>query len=368
MLSDKMWIFLFVHMALGCSTVFFDGGDIGSVIGRTMELDSQEHWIVKTHPQGESYEGVKLLCDVNLPFTNKYNYISVDGSQKIGPIEISGTAEGMNEKGLTVSAQTLSTSQYAKVSPPTESTRCFSDFVPWLLATFASVPEFLEYHRSNNVQIVGPKMQLPPVDYIHWGVADAFGNYIVIEVLDGTLTITNNTVGVFTNQPNFQWHLMNLNNGINIGRYAPDPIQEIVVDTEFGFVPSFQGHGFNLMGIPGDLSPPSRFIKLFYFKQLALAQNPPTTLNSSIALVTALMNTVFIPHGSVGGMKGDKNQLTESTQYSAIKIPSRKEFYFKGYSGSTWKRIRLDKIDFKSNREIIVNDGIADIVDVTDSF
>jgi len=362
-------LILLIGTALACSTVFFNAGDVGQVIGRTMELDTPLPWRLATHEKGDAYKGYPMICDSTLiPFVNNYNYVGTDATSTLDGMELTGSSDGMNEMGLTISAQTLSTSQYANRTSVGSTTICHSDMIAWVLGTFESVQEFINYHAKYNLQIVGPRFKLPAVYYTHWGLSDPTGNYVVIEVLDGTISITPNTVGVMTNQPNFRWHLTNLNNGININQFAPDPIEDIAVDTVVGRVPSFQGHGFNLMGLPGDISPPSRFIKLFYLKQLSLLEYPPSTLNDSVALVTALLNTVYIPHGTVGGSSSDKQGLHEFTQYSIIKMPKRRELYFKGYYGSTWKRVQLDHLNFQSKKQIPISSGAIDVLDVTFDF
>jgi penicillin V acylase-like amidase (Ntn superfamily) len=60
------------------------------------------------------------------------------------------------------------------------------------------------------------------------------------------------------------------------------------------------GLGMGMRGIPGDFTAASRFVRLFYFKQFAQIEEPPKTYNEHFALVNALLNTVFIPYGSMG--------------------------------------------------------------------
>jgi len=56
---------------------------------------------------------------------------------------------------------------------------------------------------------------------MHWAMADATGDSVVIEYLDGVLHVNNNTVGVMTNDPDYQWHLYNLNNYVNLSPRWP---------------------------------------------------------------------------------------------------------------------------------------------------
>merc|ERR1712048_58147 len=152
----------------------------------------------------------------------------------------------------------------------------------------------------------------------HWAIADAQGNSIVLEFQQGKPKIYRNTVGVMTNDPFFPWQVENLN---SYSFLQPDlkestSIPGISVDVDQildgqSVVPFNMGHGFNLGGIPGDASPPSRFVKTFFQRQVALLNSPPANLTEYLVLATGLLNSVFIPLGLTGpdpklaGIKGE---------------------------------------------------------------
>ena len=71
------------------------------------------------------------------------------------------------------------------------------------------------------------------------------GAHAVVEYLDGVLHVHNNTVGVMTNDPDFSWHLRNLNNFVSLSGSWPQ--QSFSAQTEVGAVPRSVGHGFNLV-------------------------------------------------------------------------------------------------------------------------
>jgi choloylglycine hydrolase len=130
---------------------------------------------------------------------------------------------------------------------------------------------------------------------VHWSVDDAHGQHIVIEYINGQLQLHNNTVGTFTNDPEYSWHLRNLNQFVNLSPQWPTGGANIGVQTEIGIVPTPIGHGFNLLGMPSDYSPASRFVKLFYLRQYAMLNNPVQDINSSIAMVSGEDGSLF-PH------------------------------------------------------------------------
>ena len=112
-----------------------------------------------------------------------------------------------------------------------------------------------------------------PITYT-WGVVDAAGAAVVLEWVLGALRVHNNSaVGVLTNDPTWEWHVANLNNYAALQRSWVKPNTdgiEVPVDDEYyawrdNFyydpappagarvgVPAPIGHGFNLLGMPGD--------------------------------------------------------------------------------------------------------------------
>jgi choloylglycine hydrolase len=176
-------------------------------------------------------------------------------------------------------------------------------------------------------------------------------------------------VGTFTNDPDFRWHQRNLNNFVNLSPDWPAGGAGIQVQSEVGALPSVVGHGFNLLGVPGDYSPPSRFVRLFYLRQYAMLKHPPTSLNATIALATGLLNNVFIAKGTVASsMPGE---VAEFTQYSVLKMPAKRELYFKDYDNTRWRRVRLDALDLSPRQPAAPSagfplvDGTLGVEDVT---
>ena len=254
------------------------------------------------------------------------------------PTSLTVSTDGMNEAGLTVSMQVFMQSVYMQPSPEASDTKnvCFAAITDWILGTFDSVKSLRK--ALKHTKIVGPKQGLvenPDLAVyagLHWSIDDA-SEHIVLEVLDGVIKMHNNTVGVMTNQPDFTWHLRNLNNFVNLRSDWPPSNPDIQVQTdEVGLVPDTKvGHGFNLLGIPGDYSPPSRFVRLFYLRQYAMLRFPPKKRKDSIALATGLLNNVFINKGTAPDPTPGEG---EYTQYTVLKIPGARLFFYKDFVGT----------------------------------
>eukprot|EP00435_Cladocopium_sp_Y103_P031393 s188_g7.t4 len=223
----------------------------------------------------------------------------------VGMSAHSFVADGMNEKGLIISVQTLYRSDYQRCNPLSkEYTAIWSAMLPnWILATFSTVAEVKDAINSGKYCIYNP---VPGRSAnTHWSIADAEGNSIVLEYERGQPKIYNNYVGVMTNDPFYPWQVENINTYISITSKDPSQsnLQMKIGDQLAGTdeVPKVMGHGFNTMGLPGDPSPPSRFVKMFFERQIALTNSPPKKkVEDWLTLVQGILNSIFITKGLTG--------------------------------------------------------------------
>ena len=152
----------------------------------------------------------------------------------------------------------------------------------------------LDPRRRNGAQAMG---LLAPV---HAVVHDASGKSIVIEYVDGKLNVYDNPLGVITNSPGFDWHMTNLRNYVNFSFNNHPPIQLGSVKLE----PFGQGSG--MLGMPGDFTPPSRFVRAVAFSQSVLQ---PKTGDDAVLTAFHILNNFDIPKRfGAGGGEGRPRQ------------------------------------------------------------
>jgi len=358
-----------IRESAGCSTVRVDTPD-GPVIARTLEIGGSAvgtnpdlHGLssVISHPEGEAEGGVHsnspglLACPTNntLSWTAKYAHLNV------------GWGEAMNVKGLTVSGHTLRESLYEnEVGKPTSKPAlCWTDFAQWAVALHTSVAEVVAALDTVSMTYQGSKTDSGL--RIHWTVEDKTGG-VVLEYIKGKAVVHNNTVGVLTNDPPFDWHLRNLNNYVNLRPDMPQVSPGMQVDSEFGTVPRVIGHGSNLNGIPGSSTPPDRFVRMWYHRRLAELNVPPRNISEGVSLAQAVLSTVYLPKGAVAMAPGDYYQW-EFTQWTVIKVPSRAEFYFRGYGEDRWRVVHVDRMPPVSRNYNVFQGTIVEAAeDVTD--
>ena len=346
-------LLLYGKTSEACTGISMTAGDKSYIQARTIEwggsnLESQ-YVIVPRNMTQTSYTPTGVN---GLTFKSKYGYVGLAVVQK------EFVAEGINEAGL--SAGLFYFPNYGSYkdydSKYNSTTIADLQLVSWMLSQFATVDEVV--NSINNVRVVSIQNdENSSSSAIHWRVGDPSGKQIVIEIVDGVTNIYNNTVGVLTNSPGFPWQLTNLNNYVNLhaGSAAPNLID--------GMKLSPTGAGSGLLGLPGDYTPPSRFVRVAFFKATA------PVLNTALETVNQcfnILNNFDIPIGT----ENTKNEITDlpsATQWTSVIDLTHKEVYFKTMYNNTIRKISLDDIDFakvKYQSHPLDKEKVQPIVDI----
>ena len=199
--------------------------------------------------------------------------------------------DGMNEAGLSVEALYLPNYAKYELLPAGKNNQAlpYIHFGDWVLSNFKSVDEVQKalpsvFVVAEKIPGLGDMIFVP----IHFAIYDATGKGIVVEYIDGKRMVYENKIGIMTNSPGYNWHLTNMNNYVHLTPTNPNP----VLDNGLQFVATGQGYG--MIGTPGDISPPSRFIKTAVLTRVVIpADNALGTLN----LAEHIINNVDIPRG-----------------------------------------------------------------------
>ena len=157
----------------------------------------------------------------------------------------------------------------------------------------------------------------------------------MVEPVNGALKVYDNPLGVMTNAPTFDWHLTNLKNYVKISPVNAEPITIDGVT-----IPSF-GQGSGLLGIPGDPTPPSRFIRALGY---VISVKKLPSGEQSVRLAEHILNNFDIPMGFIQPGKGDYTAL-EYTQWSSIAELTTKRYYVKTYDDQVLRGIDLMSFD-----------------------
>lgn len=376
----------------GCTYVEVRYGETPQeyLIGRTMELGGvslEKGWKMTAFRRGARFPyslvPVKVVEPIISPsrrqlrgekthFSTSIGFLASTGSLELFGFEMQAVVDGMNEAGLSMSAHTHVRAQYAEGTQAERVASVHIDYlvlIPWVLGKFNSTVAATQALTSGDVAVLGHSL-LPKQLSIHFALADASGHSVVLEWVKGTLQVHENTVGVMTNDPEFDWHLLNLNQYSYMSPQTSDWSQTVgTINTEQGPVPSPGNHGLNLVGLPGDAGPQARFVRTFILRELAMYNEPVATRKDAIQLTTALLNNVVIPNGVVS--KISLLDTGDFTQWALIKDPQNLRTLFRSYADNSWKQIDLNLLmDYltssagETQRQLHVftnDDGIQDV-------
>lgn len=173
----------------------------------------------------------------------------------------------------------------------------------------------------------------------HFFFMDKKGNGLVLEPKEGQLMAYDNPYGVLTNAPEFPWHVTNLKNYIHL---QPENIES----TLFNNVPvSKFGEGSGMVGLPGDFSPPSRFVRA-----AAFVSHTPRDLCRQSAILQGfrILSQADIP---IGAVIDSKEGHKDETLYTAIMDTKKKGYFIKCHNNINIQPFYMD--DYKDKREIV---------------
>ncbi len=315
-----------------CTGLSLTAKDGAYVQARTIEWGSSdlpsEYVII---PKGQRITAYTPTGVNGATFQTKYGVVGLAIMQK------EFIAEGLNEAGL--SAGLFYFPRYGSyvAYQPAENGRTVNDMqlVTWMLSQFSTIEEVKS--ALSSIRIVGID-QNNPASTIHWRIGEPSGRQVVLEIVNGIPHFYENPIGVLTNAPGFEWHLTNLNNYVNLipGDVAPHSLSNLTL-TAFG-----SGSGF--LGMPGDITPPSRFVRIAFYR--ATAPQLSTALET-ILQCFHILNNFDIPIG-IEHPLGQSPDIPSATQWtSAIDLTNRKIYYKTAYN-STIRCIDLHTIDFNT--------------------
>ena len=168
--------------------------------------------------------------------------------------------DAINEKGLGIAGLNfVGNATYKPVNPDSDKKQITQfELIPFILGTCASLKEAKEALKNMDLVDTPFSPQLP-VGSLHWLIADETGSITVEAVKEG-LMIYDNPAGVLTNNPPFPQQMFQLNNYMHLSPRQP-------VNTFSNDLPlNTYSRGMGALGLPGDLSSSSRFVRASYVK------------------------------------------------------------------------------------------------------
>ncbi len=289
---------------------------------------------VTTIPKGKAFQGTTPEGTNGKKWTTKYNVVALDF------LSTDWLADGINETGLAVGMfYHPGFAEYPAYDPARASdTIAAVDFLGYVLTQCATLQEVIESLDNLQVISVGEEVLGTP-DPAHWMITEASGDSIVIEYAERRLRVFENPLGVITNAPTYDWHMTNLRNYINLSPVAL-PSRHV---KDLDFAPL--GAGSGMIGLPGDNTPPSRFVRA-----VAMTQTTRDMPNSQEAMYEALriLDNFNLPLGGAEGsdQAGDHSNMRSSTIWTTVWNLETKELYYHTQHNRRVRMVSLNNLDF----------------------
>ena len=226
-------------------------------------------------------------------------------------------SEAVNEKGVGITCLAFSgNAVYADKLNPNKHNISTFELIHWLMGQCANITQVRALLAKTNVTSAAFSEELPPAE-THWHIADEQES-VVLEIMADGMHIYDNPTGVATNNPPFPYHLANLNYYLNLTpKFPQNQFAE-----ELGLKPL--GVGYGSVGLPGDASAISRFIRLNFLK----ANSPrPETESQAVNQFFHLLDGVSLIRGA---QRGYHDEICQTT-FNCCVNASRGIFYYKTY-------------------------------------
>ncbi|MFA6320286.1 MAG: choloylglycine hydrolase family protein [Candidatus Omnitrophota bacterium] len=328
--------------AEACTSFLLKTKNGSPVYGRTCEwgaFDTEPDIVMVPR----NYKFTSKLKDGKLGMTwkNKYGYVAINA------LNLPFYLDGMNETGLTIGGLYLPA--FAEFQPFKASEQSVTvnnlDLIGYILGQFKTTGEVrAALPKLRIVELSKDVLNVPMP--LHYVVTDSTGNSIVIEYVKGSLNIYDNTIGVMTNSPGYDWHIINLRNYTHLTPYGEEPGDKEINGANFTPV----GVGDGMTGLPGDYSSASRFIRAFFYTETSL---PLEDADAAINQASRILNNFDYPKGFERNGTSEKYTLGY-TQWSVIGDIRNKRYYWWTEWNRQMRMVDLNKLSF-SGSEIAVS-------------
>ncbi len=309
-----------------CTAVSFRPGS--HYFGRTLDLEYSYHESITITPRRFplSFRHLPTLC-------THYAIIGTAYVQDNYPLYY----DAMNETGLCMAGLRFPMHcAYSGVMPGKENTASF-ELIPCVLGRCRNTAEAKSLLETIHITDASFSDALPPSP-LHWIIADTHSAITVEQTADG-FHIYDNLIGVLTNEPSFPMQMLRLTEFLQLSPQPPENHLAPAVDLQ----PYSRGMG--AMGLPGDSSSPSRFVRAAFHKIHSLCAD---TEEDCVAQFFHILQSVAQLQGCVVLDDGAYERTVYSSCYSA----GQRTYYYTTYENSAVSAVALGQENLDSEELI----------------
>ena len=242
--------------------------------------------------------------------------------------------DAVNEKGLAIAGLNFVGNAYYNERQLNKENITQFELIPYLLGSCSSVKEVKKLLEKINITNE-PFSEELPLAQLHWIISDK-EDCITLESVKEGLKIYDNPVGVLTNNPTFDKQLFNLNNYSGL---SPKN-KENTFNNKLNF--DTYSRGLGALGLPGDLSSMSRFVRVAFVKMNSLSEENEI---ASVSQFFHILNSVDQQRGccDLG------NNKFEITIYTSCCNTDKGIYYYTTYNNHQITAVDMHKEDLNSS-------------------
>ncbi|MBM9460153.1 choloylglycine hydrolase [Nocardioides sp. zg-536] len=290
--------------------------------GRNLDLEFSYHEEVTVTPRNFRFEFRKAE-----PLASHHAIIGMATIVDGYPLYYDAT----NEKGLSMAGLNFPENADYKPEAPDRTNIAPFEFIPWILGQFETVAEVRDALAGLNLVKINFS-DAYPLSPLHWIISDREASITVESVAEG-LKVYENPTQVLTNNPTFDIQLFNLNNFMHLSTRTPENTFSKELDLDV------YSRGMGGIGLPGDLSSASRFVKAVFTRMNSLSGDSES---ESISQFFQILGSVAQQRGCV--QVGDKDDF-EITIYSSCCNTDKGIYYYTTYENSQVTGVDMHKED-----------------------
>ena len=242
--------------------------------------------------------------------------------------------DGTNERGLSMAGLNFPGNCDYKPEAQGKTNITPFEFVPWILGRCTTVDEARKALVDLNLVNISFSEKLP-LSPLHWIISDRSASITVESIKEG-LKVYDNPIGVLTNNPTFDIQTFRLNDYMSLSINPPENhfFPDLKLDT--------YSRGMGAMGLPGDLSSASRFVKAAFTKANSLSGDSES---ESISQFFHILGAVAQQRGLV--KVGDKFEITI---YSSCCNTNTGVYYYTTYENSQITGVDMHRADLDGRK------------------
>ena len=294
--------------------------------GRTLDYEISYNEVITITPRNFSLKFIKVN-----EMKSHYAMIGVATVVDNYPLYFDAT----NEEGLSMAGLNFPDNADYKSEEKNKDNISPFEFIPWILGQCATVDEAKNLMANMNLINISFSKELPLAP-LHWIISDKEKSITIESVKEG-LKIYDNPVGILTNNPPFDVQMFNLNNYMGLSK--KNPLNNFCKSLDL----SIYSRGMGALGLPGDLSSMSRFVKAAFTKMNSCSGDSE---EESISQFFHILGSVEQQRGCVVVGEGEY----EVTIYTSCCNTDKCIYYYTTYENNQITGIDMRKENLNGNQ------------------